>query len=50
MISKLWDKTDEHFVQLLIEYLTPMQLVDPATIPPNVVAPVAPKPTIPPTV
>jgi hypothetical protein len=26
MISKLWDKTDEHFVQLLIEYLTPMQL------------------------
>jgi hypothetical protein len=50
MISKLWDKTDEHFVELLIEYLTPMALVDPATIPSNVVAPVAPKPIIPPTV
>ena len=26
MISKLWNKTDAHFVELLIEYLTPMAL------------------------
>ena len=49
MISKLWDKTDEHFVELLIEYLTPMQLVDPAQIP-NSAGDSRPRPTVPPTV